>query len=105
MLNKTITPKARRALEILATAGEPLRGHGMTANTFDTQYYAGTKNEYLLTAVSNQGEGACAGKKAWLCAGSYLCRLAKQGLVYRHMMRDGKVLFFLSEKGREALKL
>ena len=99
-----ISPNTRRALETLATAGEPLQGRGMTANTFAAQYYAGTKNEYLLTAVSNQGEGACAGKKAWLCAGSYLGRLAKQGLVYRHMTRDGKVLFFITEKGREAIK-
>jgi len=99
-----VSPKTRRALAILATAGEPLRGTGMTANTFATQYYAGTKNEYLLTAVSNQGEGACAGKKAWLCAGSYLGRLAKQGLVRRHMTRDGKILFFLTEQGRDAIK-
>ena len=105
MLDKIITPKARRALEILATAGEPLRGYGMTANTFAAQYYAGTDKEYLLTAVSNQGEGACAGKKAWLCAGSYLARLVKQGLVFRYMTREGKMLFFITDKGREALKL
>ena len=98
-----ITPKTRRALEVLADANDPL--HGMTANTFAAQYYSGTENEYLLSAISNQGEGACAGKKAWLCAGSYLARLAKQGLVHRRFTRDGKALFSITEKGREALKL
>lgn len=102
-LGKTVTPKTRRALTILAGAKDPL--HGITANTFAAQYYAGTDKEYLLAAVSNQGDGACVGKKAWLCAGSYLARLVKQGLVYRHMTRDGKVLFFITEKGRDALKL
>ena len=102
-LSKIITPKTRRALTILADAKDPLRG--MTANTFAAQYYAGTDKEYLLTAVSNQGEGACTGKKAWLCAGSYLARLVKQGFVYRRLTRDGLTLFSITEKGREALKL
>lgn len=71
---RIITPKTRKALEIL-------RDHpGITANRFAQEYFTGAEHEYLFTAVSNQGEGACAGKKAWLCAGSLLGRLRKRGL-------------------------
>ena len=71
---QSITPKTRKALEIL-------RDHpGLTANRFAAKYYTDPEHEYLFTAVSNQGEGACAGKKAWLSAGSLLGRLRKRGL-------------------------
>ena len=97
----TISPKTRRALEILANAKDPLRG--ITANTFAVQYYSGTENEYLLSAVSNQGEGACAGKKAWLCAGSLLGKLAKKGLVNKRYHLEGPALFTLTPLGRKML--
>ena len=31
--------------------------------------------------VSNQGNGSCRGKAAWLCGGSYLAKLAKKKLI------------------------
>lgn len=72
---QTLPPKTRKALEIL-------RDHpGLSANRFATEYFDAPQHNYLFTAVSNQGEGACAGKKAWLCAGSILGKLRKQGLV------------------------
>lgn len=71
------TPKQRKALRILWETG----AEGLTANQFAARYFIDSNQEYLFTAVSNQGNGACAGKKAWLCAGSLLGRLRKAGLV------------------------
>ena len=94
-----ITKKTYKALSIL-------REHpGCTANTFAALYFTDPSQETLFTAVSNQGNGACAGKKAWLCAGSLLGKLAKRGLVRRAVPRDrGPVAFFLTEKGKETLE-
>ena len=39
------------------------------------------EHEYLFSACSKQGNGACRGKKAWLCAGSLVGKLRKKGLV------------------------
>ncbi len=98
-----LTSATKRALDVLVSIPDPLMG--CTANTFAAQYYRGTKHEYLLSAVSNQGEGACAGKKAWLCAGSYLSRLAKTGLVMKRFTRSGKSLYAITEKGQRLLRL
>ena len=38
-------------------------------------------HSYLFSACSKQGNGACRGKKAWLCAGSLIGKLRKKGLV------------------------
>lgn len=56
---------------------------GVTANQFAAKYFTGKDHKYLFTAVSNQGNGACTGKKAWLCAGSFLGKLQKRGLIFR----------------------
>ena len=71
-----LTQKQIKALQIL----EQYPG-GLTARQFAQLYFTDKEHEYLFTAVSNQGNGACAGKKAWLCAGSLLGKLAKKGLV------------------------
>ena len=39
--------------------------------------------EYLFNANTNTGNGACSGKKAWLCAGSLAGKLIKKGLAER----------------------
>lgn len=72
-----MTQKEARALDILASAGTK----GLTAREFAVRYFTERDQEYLFTAVSNQGNGACAGKKAWLCAGSLLGKLRQKGYV------------------------
>ena len=67
-----LTDKQAKAIRILRD--NPY----ITANRFAMLYFDTPKHEYLFTAVSNQGNGACAGKKAWLCAGSLLGKLKKE---------------------------
>lgn len=95
-----ITQNEYKALRILQKTGI----EGITANGFAARYFTEPKHEYLFTAVSNQGNGACAGKKAWLCAGSYLGRLVKKGLVRKSIPRDaGACRFIITQKGENAL--
>lgn len=53
---------------------------------------------HLFTAVSPQGNGACAGKKAWLCAGSMMGKLVKRGYAYK-----GERGYHLTQAGRWAI--
>ena len=90
--------KTKKALAIL-------RDHpGITANGFAALYSTNPSQESLFTAVSNQGNGACAGKKAWLCAGSLLGKLAKRGLVRRDY-GSGTGRFYLTFEGETQLSL
>ena len=94
-----ISDKQHKALVILTRHPE-----GITASRFAVEYFTEPEYEYLFTAVSNQGNGACAGKKAWLCAGSLLGRLIKKGLVRKLISRNrGADHFFITEKGKETL--
>lgn len=94
---QSITPKTRKALEILRD------NPGLTANRFAAKYFTDPEHEYLFTAVSNQGEGACSGKKAWLSAGSLLGRLRKQGLVAQgHLTNPPR--WFITASGMAALR-
>lgn len=92
-----LTKKQIKALSILD------RHPGITASSFGTLYFDGPEHESLHTAVSNQGNGACAGKKAWLCAGSLLGKLKKKGLVM-NKIRSCPPGFILTEKGRILLE-
>ena len=74
----------------------------ITAKQFAIYYFDSKKDKYLFSAISNQGNGACAGKKAWLCAGSLLGKLAKQGYVSVRPYTYPKT-FVLTQKGREML--
>ena len=94
----SLTPSRRKALEILD------KSSSLTAGSFAVQYYTEPRHQYLFTAVSTQGNGACAGKKVGLCAGSFLGKLAKEGLVRREYdMRRGLWMFRITEKGKKAL--
>lgn len=96
-MKESLTPKQTKALAIL-------REHpGVTAHGFAALYFTDPSQETLFTAVSNQGNGACAGKKAWLCAGSLLGKLAKQGLVRRDY-GSGMGQFYLTYEGENKLK-
>lgn len=58
------------------------------------------EHDYLFFVCSNQGNGACRGKKAWLCAGSLVGKLRKRGLVDYDRQCTGYVL---RPAGRQAL--
>lgn len=97
-MKESLTPKQAKALAIL-------RDHpGCTANTFAALYFTEPSRVSLFSAVSNQGNGACAGKKAWLCAGSLLGKLAKRGLVRRDY-GSGTGRFYLTFGGETQLSL
>ena len=97
-MKESLTPKQAKALSIL-------REHpGVTAHGFAALYFTDPSQKTLFTAVSNQGNGACAGKKAWLCAGSILGKLAKKGLVRRDF-GSGTGRFFLTFGGETQLSL
>lgn len=94
----SLTPSRRKALEILR------KSSSLTAGSFAVRYYTEPRHQYLFTAVSNQGNGACCGKKAWLCAGSLLGKMVREGLVKREYdSRRGLWLFRITEKGKDAL--
>ena len=88
-----LTVKQARALAVL-------RDHpGCTANMFAVFYFTDPSQEYLFTAVSNQGNGACTGKKAWLCAGSLLGKLSAKGFVRQCAFAPGRYrLSLIGEK-------
>jgi len=54
----------------------------------------------MHTSSKNTGNGACRGKAAWLCGGSYMGKLKKKGWV-----KDGHNFrgYFISREGKEAL--
>lgn len=90
-----LTEKQARALKTVAECTGRL---GITPAFFAQTYFDTPEHRHLLTAVSNTGNGACMGKKAWIAAGSVLGRLARSGLL-RHTWGH----YSLSEKGREEL--
>lgn len=94
-----ITKKQAKALRIIGGASWP----GISASRFARTYYDEPGQQYLFSAVSNQGNGACSGKKAWLCAGSLLGRLAKAGLVYRDY-RNETPRYIITDKGKQELQ-
>lgn len=66
------------------------------------QFMWGETDTNMFTKHSNQGHGACSGKAAWLCAGSYTGRLQKLGLVTKYRFNSGWVC--LTDKGREEMQ-
>lgn len=90
-MTKKLTPAQRRALEILGGIKNPSKG--MKAKAFGWAFYRGTQYEYLLGT-----------RKAWLCAGSYLAKLCKTGLVKQVYDRNDGFSYAISDKGEKALK-
>lgn len=91
-----LTVKQYKALRVLRENPD------ITAMRFAVLYYTEPSQQYLFTAVSNCSNGAAAGVKAKLCAGSLLGKLKKQGLVSHSYIRE-KWVFSLTEKGKQAL--
>jgi len=93
-----MTERALAALKILKA--DP----GLSASEFAFKFWPG---HVMHRAVSNQGHGACAGKKAWLCGGAYLARLINLKLVQSYYVgeRSGtRIRFKLTRSGAEALE-
>ena len=82
MVEKTImeaTEKEIKALKIISECKSTL---GIRPSNFGFIYFDNPQQRHLIEAVSNQGNGACCGKKAWRAAGCILGRLRKKGYVY-----------------------
>lgn len=58
----------------------------------------------MHSRVKNTGYGACAGKGAWLCGGSYLGKLKKKGLVDNHTLYRNPYGYYITKKGLKALE-
>lgn len=95
---KKISKKTQKALSIL------LDHPNITARAFGDFYFTEPEHEYLYTACSKQGNGACRGKKLWLCTGSLLGRLIQKGYVRRYIDKYGKTTFSLTYDGMLAVK-
>lgn len=95
-MNKKLTISQVKALNILEATSfsKPYSARGFARAMW------GETNENLFTKVSNQGNGACHGKAAWLCGGSYLGKLAKKGWV---KVAYNPSRYYISEKGKEML--
>ena len=91
-----ITDKTIKALKIIENTPK------ITARDFAELMWP---NNIMHRRISNQGNGACRGKAAWLCGGSYLGKLRKAGLIYRALEDRGYIgRFYLTDKGRRILK-
>jgi len=100
-----ITDKTYKALKIL----EPTKDYSvvMSAFVFANHFWGDDpEKQYLFTAMTNNGNGATASKKAWLCAGSYLSKLAKKGLVRWQPSLKGyhSTGYQITSKGLETIK-
>lgn len=88
-----ITEKTYKALTIIRD------NKRLRATEFAQKMWGDTKTN-MFVKVSNTGNGATAGKAAWLCAGSYIGRLKKMKLVHYGSLEG----YDLTDKGREAIK-
>lgn len=97
-----ITDKTYKALKILSTATweRPMHAKDFALLLCGSD----PSKEHLFNAHTNTGNGACSGKKAWLCAGSLLSKLSKRGLAYRFVRnREEWHGYLLAEKGKQAI--
>ena len=99
-----ITEKTYKALKVLenTTFSRP-----MPANSFALALWGEDEEKlYLFEAVSNSGNGAAAGKKAWLCAGSLLGRMAKKGFVkwYSRSFSGTHTGYCITNIGKQAIE-
>ncbi len=83
-MNKPLTPAQVKALTILCNNSSV----ATSASKF-AELMWGDTNTNMFTSSKNQGNGACRGKAAWLCGGSYLGRLRKKGWVRHNIKENG----------------
>ena len=91
-----ITKSQEKALNILK---ETSYLNGLSASQFAQHMW---KDSNMHTTSKNTGNGACRGKAAWLCGGSYLAKLRKKGWVA--VCGDNLNIFYITTKGKEALE-
>lgn len=70
----------------------------ISAGAFALEFWPNSK---IHQKVSNTGNGACRGKAAWLCAGSFWGKLEKSGYIKRDLL-NRKIS--LTEKGLELIR-
>lgn len=92
-----VTAATIKALTILKDTNFEKR---MTMSSFALEMWA---DSGMHTSSKNTGNGACSGKAAWLVAGSYLAKLAKQKLVYKDH-DEGSTKVRITEEGRRVLR-
>lgn len=96
-MEKELTESQIKALTILKDTGymKPVSARYIADKMWGETHIG------LFTKHSNQGNGACVGKAAWLCAGSYMGRLRKKGWVD---VRYNPSRYYLTDKGKKVLK-
>jgi len=95
---KKLTPRQVAALKILK------ENPRIRAKEFAEHFWP---EAIMHQACSNQGNGACRGKKAWLCAGSYLGKLSRAGLVQAENTGTNsysRVVYSITRIGSELLQ-
>lgn len=73
----------------------------MSARNFAEAMWGDTDTN-MFKSVKNTGNGACSGKAAWLCAGSYLGRLRKKGWIYSTIDPTG---YYITTEGKRIYDL
>lgn len=91
-----LTEKEKKALKIVSECKSIL---GIKPADFGFIYFDNPQQRYLINSLSNQGNGACYGKKAWRAAGCILGKLQKKG--YVHFLWGH---YKLTELGKDLLK-
>ncbi len=97
---KTIRRLTSRQTEALKIIQKEPR---IRAEIFAKEFWPG---HVMHRAISNQGNGACAGKKAWRCAGAYLGKLRRAGLVEAENTAansSNRIVFSLTYAGERAI--
>lgn len=93
-----LTEPQKKALTILKdTSFQKI----ISAREFAEQMWSDTETN-MFTSSKNQGNGACRGKAAWLCAGSYLGKLIKKGWVYASDT-TGQYGYCITNEGKKLL--
>jgi hypothetical protein len=87
-----LTPSLKRALEIIKDSDYPDKLYG---------YRGFAEKMWPDSLMHHRSKNGVVGTGAWLCAGSYMGRLAKLGVVVKDHRRNG---FYITYKGKELLK-
>lgn len=90
-----MTTSQYKALTILKNTSW---GDGFSAAGFAKKMWPDSN---MHKSSKNTGNGACRGKAAWLCGGSYLAKLRKLELV--NVYGENLNRFYLTQKGKKAL--
>ena len=103
-MKERLTPRRAEALRILRdNVDVPVR-------RFADLFYAGDRYARLFSAISKGSGGeVIEGRKAWLCAGSFLRKMKKDGLLWSVYVRPfgGRTyykVYRLTTRGEQALR-